>query len=247
MSEESHPDFFVHLAELRTRLIRILIVVFVFFGICFYFSGSLMRILYFPLYQVLPVGAHLVFLDQLGAFFTITRVSFLAAVLLSLPWILYQVWSFVAPGLYDHEKKFVLPLVFLSVFFLGMGIAFAYWLVLPAAYRFFFAFSASTGVDVLQDLQKYSDFTLAMFFGFGITFEVPVVQILLVKMNLVSIDQLKNSRRYFIVGAFFVGAVITPPDVMSQLMLAIPLCVLYELGLLLSGFFQRIGGEDQKT
>jgi sec-independent protein translocase protein TatC len=157
-------------------------------------------------------------------------------VLLALPWVLYQAWAFVAPGLYEHEKKFALPLIFSSVFFLVVGIAFAYVFVLPAAYKFFFKFASQTGADVMQDLQKYWDFTLAIFFGFGLTFEVPVVEMLLVKLGIVTTQQLREIRRYVVVGAFVVAAVLTPPDVLSQFMLAIPLCLLYELGIFLAGF-----------
>jgi sec-independent protein translocase protein TatC len=152
--------------------------------------------------------------------------------------VLYQAWAFVAPGLYEHEKRFALPLILSSVFFLLVGIGFAYLFVLPAAYSFFFSFAAGTGAEVMQDLQKYWDFTLSIFFGFGLTFEVPVVQMLLVKLGMVTTAQLREVRRYVIVGAFIVAAVLTPPDVLSQFMLAIPLILLYELGIYLSGFLK---------
>ncbi len=229
-------SFVSHLVELRDRLIRSLAVVLVLFGVCFWFSGEIMRFLSEPLYQALPPGTKPVFIDQAGAFFTLTKVSFLTAVLLSLPWIMYQAWAFVAPGLYEHEKKFAFPLIVSSIFFLVVGIGFAYLFVLPAAYKFFFAFASRTGADVMQDLQKYWDFTLAIFFGFGLTFEVPVAEMLLVKLGMVSTQQLREARRYVIVGAFVVAAVLTPPDVLSQFMLAVPLLLLYELGIFLAGF-----------
>ncbi len=236
MSQEE--SFVSHLVELRDRMIRSLVVVLVLFGVCFYFSGEIMKFLSLPLYQALPPGTKPIFTDQAGAFFTLTKVSFLAAVLLSLPWIMYQAWAFVAPGLYEHEKKFALPLIVSSIFFLVVGISFAYWFVLPAAYKFFFAFASRTGADVLQDLQKYWDFTLAIFFGFGLTFEVPVAEMLLVKLGMVTTGQLRAARRYVVVGAFIVAAVLTPPDVLSQFMLAIPLILLYELGIVLAGFIK---------
>ena len=229
-------SFISHLVELRDRLVKSLIVVLVLFGVCFYFSGDIMKLLSQPLYQSLPAGQRPIFTDQAGAFFTLTKVAFLAALLLSLPWVLYQAWAFVAPGLYEHEKKFALPLIVSSVFFLVVGISFAYFFVLPAAYKFFYAFAADTGADVMQDLQKYWDFTLAIFFGFGLTFEVPVVEMLLVKLGMVTTQQLREARRYVVVGAFVVAAVLTPPDVLSQFMLAVPLCLLYELGIVLAGF-----------
>jgi sec-independent protein translocase protein TatC len=236
MAEEE--SFVSHLVELRDRLIRSLIVVLLMFGVCFYFSRDIMWFLSLPLYDALPPGSKPVFLAGEGAFFTLTKVAFLSALLFSLPWVLYQAWAFVAPGLYEHEKRFALPLIVSSVFFLLVGIGFAYLFVLPAAYKFFFSFAAGTGAEVMQDLQKYWDFTLAIFFGFGITFEVPVVQMLLVKLGMVTQAQLRQARRYVVVGAFVVAAILTPPDVLSQFMLAIPLIFLYELGIYLSGFLK---------
>ncbi|MGD9945096.1 MAG: twin-arginine translocase subunit TatC [Burkholderiaceae bacterium] len=238
-AEEGEESFVSHLVELRDRMIKALLVVLLLFGVCFYFSGDIMKFLSQPLYQALPPGSKPIFTDQAGAFFTLTKVAFLTAVLLALPWIMYQIWAFVAPGLYEHEKRFALPLIVSSIFFLVVGISFAYLFVLPAAYKFFFAFASSTGADILQDLQKYWDFTLAIFFGFGLTFEVPVVEMLLVKLGMVTTDQLRAARRYVIVGAFVVAAVLTPPDVLSQFMLAIPLCLLYELGIFLAGFIKE--------
>lgn len=250
MSQEE--SFVSHLVELRDRLIRSLVVVLLLFFVCFYFSGEIMKFLSQPLYQALPEGSRPIFTDQAGAFFTLTKVAFLTALLLSMPWVLYQAWAFVAPGLYEHEKKFALPLIVSSVFFMVVGIAFAYTFVLPAAYKFFIAMSSRTGADTLQDLQKYWDFTLAIFFGFGLTFEVPVVEMLLVKLGFVTVEQLKQARRYVIVGAFVVAAVLTPPDVLSQFMLAIPLCLLYELGIFLAGFLKARsrspdGGQESET
>lgn len=236
MAEEE--SLISHLIELRNRLIKSLIVVLVLFGVCFYFSGDIMRFLSLPLHDALPPGSRPVFIDQAGAFFTLTKLSFLAAVLISLPWILYQAWAFVAPGLYEHERRFALPLIVSSVIFLIVGIGFAYSFVLPAAYRFFIKMSSGTGADVLQDLQRYWDFTLAIFFGFGLTFEVPVIQMLLVKIGIVQVEQLRKARRYVVVGAFVVAAVLTPPDVLSQFMLAIPLIFLYEFGIILASFIK---------
>jgi sec-independent protein translocase protein TatC len=233
---DQEESFVSHLVELRDRMIKALLVVLVLFVVCFYFSGDIMRFLSQPLYEALPPGTKPIFTDQAGAFMTLTKVSFLTALLLALPWVLYQAWAFVAPGLYEHEKRFAMPLIVSSVFFLVVGIAFAYLFVLPAAYKFFIAFSSQTGADTLQDLQKYWDFTLAIFFGFGVTFEVPVVEMLLVKLGMVTTQQLRDARRYVIVGAFVVAAVLTPPDVLSQFMLAVPLCLLYELGIFLAGF-----------
>ena len=234
--ESDDENFVSHLVELRSRVVRSLIVVLIMFGVCFYFAPDIMKFLALPLNRALPEGSKAVFIAGEGAFFTLTKIAFLTAILVSLPWVLYQAWAFVAPGLYAHERRFALPLIVSSVFFMVVGIAFAYFFVLPAAYHFFFSFAERTGADVMQDLQRYWDFTLAIFFGFGLTFEVPVVQMLLVKLGMVTTTQLREARRYVIVGAFVVAAVLTPPDVLSQFMLAIPLIILYELGIFLAGF-----------
>ena len=229
-------NFISHLTELRDRVIRSLLVILILFGACFYVAPELMKFLAQPLQHALPPGSHAVFIAGEGAFFTLTKMSLLAAVLLSLPWVRYQAWAFVAPGLYAHERRFVGPLIILSVIFLLVGIGFAYSFVLPVAYKFFFSFAEKTGADVMQDLQRYWDFTLSIFFGFGLAFQVPVVEMLMIKLGMVSVDDLRQARRYVLVGAFIVAAVLTPPDVLSQFMLAIPLMLLYELGIFLGGF-----------
>ena len=229
-------NFISHLTELRDRVIRSLLVILILFGGCFYVAPELMKFLAQPLQHALPPGSHAVFIAGEGAFFTLTKMSLLAAVLLSLPWVLYQAWAFVSPGLYAHERRFVGPLIILSVVFLLVGIGFAYSFVLPVAYKFFFSFAEKTGADVMQDLQRYWDFTLSIFFGFGLAFQVPVVEMLMIKLGMVSVDDLRQARRYVLVGAFVVAAVLTPPDVLSQFMLAIPLMLLYELGIFLGGF-----------
>ena len=229
-------NFISHLTELRDRVIRSLLVILILFGACFYVAPELMKFLAQPLQHALPPGSHAVFIAGEGAFFTLTKMSLLAAVLLSLPWVLYQAWAFVSPGLYAHERRFVGPLIILSVVFLLVGIGFAYSFVLPVAYKFFFSFAEKTGADVMQDLQRYWDFTLSIFFGFGLAFQVPVVEMLMIKLGMVSVDDLRQARRYVLVGAFVVAAVLTPPDVLSQFMLAIPLMPLYELGIFLGGF-----------
>ena len=229
-------NFISHLTELRDRVIRSLLVILILFGACFYVAPELMKFLAQPLQHALPPGSHAAFIAGEGAFFTLTKMSLLAAVLLSLPWVLYQAWAFVSPGLYAHERRFVGPLIILSVVFLLVGIGFAYSFVLPVAYKFFFSFAEKTGADVMQDLQRYWDFTLSIFFGFGLAFQVPVVEMLMIKLGMVSVDDLRQARRYVLVGAFVVAAVLTPPDVLSQFMLAIPLMLLYELGIFLGGF-----------
>lgn len=232
-------NFISHLAELRDRIIWSVAVILLLFLACFYVAPELMKFLARPLEAALPVGSKAVFVAGEGAFFTLTKIALLTAVLLSLPWVLYQAWAFVSPGLYAHERRFIAPLLVSSVFFLVIGIAFAYLFVLPVAYKFFFSFAEKTGADVMQDLQRYWDFTLSIFFGFGLAFEVPVVEMLLVKLGMVSLEQLRSARRYVAVGAFVLSAVLTPPDVLSQFMLAVPLILLYELGIFLAGFLKE--------
>jgi len=251
-SSAPEESFVSHLVELRDRVVKSLIVVVIVFGLSFFYAGEIMHFLAQPLQDAMPPGARMIITDSSGTFFTLMKVSFLVAILASLPWVLYQAWAFVAPGLYEHEKRFAVPLIFSSVFFLLVGVSFAYLFVLPAAYRFFFAFNAQTGADTMQDIQKYWDFTLAIFFGFGLTFEVPVVEMLLVKLGMVTTKQLREARRYVIVGAFVVAAVLTPPDPLSQFMLAVPLCLLYELGIWLAGFVRARsrspdGSTDEST
>lgn len=237
MAQSAGDESFVsHLVELRDRVIRSLVVILLLFFGCFYVAPELMKFLARPLQEALPAGSHAVFIAGEGAFFTLTKIALLTAVLLSLPWVLYQAWAFVSPGLYAHERRFAGPLIIFSVVFLVVGIAFAYLFVLPVAYKFFFSFAEKTGANVMQDLQRYWDFTLSIFFGFGLAFEVPVVEMLLVKLGIVTVTDLRQARRYVIVGAFVVAAVLTPPDVLSQFMLAVPLMLLYELGIFLGGF-----------
>ena len=171
-------------------------------------------------------------------FFVPMKVAMMAAFIITLPHTLYQVWAFVAPGLYSHEKKLVLPLVFVSSFLFICGMAFAYFAALPLVFEFITHF-APQGVAVMTDIGKYLDFVLTMFIAFGITFEVPIFVVILVRMGIVSIEKLKEVRRYVLVGAFVVGAIFTPPDVVSQFMLAVPLYLLYELGILVAGFVTR--------
>jgi len=198
-------NFISHLTELRDRVIRSLLVILILFGACFYVAPELMKFLAQPLQHALPPGSDAGFVAGGGAFFTLTKMSLLAAVLLSLPWVLYQAWAFVSPGLYAHERRFVGPLIILSVVFLLVGIGFAYSFVLPVAYKFFFSFAEKTGADVMQDLQRYWDFTLSIFFGFGLAFQVPVVEMLMIKLGMVSVDDLRQARRYALVGASVCG------------------------------------------
>jgi sec-independent protein translocase protein TatC len=187
------------------------------------------------LLRVLPQGSTMIATDVTGTFLVPLKVTLMAAFLLALPYVLYQAWAFVAPGLYQHEKRLVIPVLVSSFLFFLVGMAFAYFFVFPIAFGFFAGY-APIGVQMMTDIDKYLSFVLTMFIAFGLTFETPVVVIVLVRMRIVTLEKLRSVRPYVIVGAFVVGAVFTPPDVISQLLLAVPLWLLFELGILLARF-----------
>ncbi|WP_293763778.1 twin-arginine translocase subunit TatC [uncultured Aquitalea sp.] len=227
-----------HLIELRQRLVRAMIGFVVIFLALFHWSGDIYHLLAKPLLEALPKGTSMIATEVTAPFFVPMKVTMLVAFLLSLPNTLYQIWAFIAPGLYNHEKRLVLPLVVSSVVLFVTGMAFAYFLVFPVAFHFFSIMTPS-GVSMMTDIDKYFSFVLGMFMAFGVTFEVPVVVIVLVRMGVVSVAKLREGRPYVIVGAFVVAAVVTPPDVLSQTMLAVPLWLLYELGIIMAGFMSR--------
>ncbi len=229
--------FMSHLVELRDRLIRALLAILVVFLCLFPWAKELYNLLAQPLLASLPQGGQMIATDVVGVFLVPMKVALMVAFLITLPYVLYQIWAFVAPGLYAHEKKLALPLVAASVVLFFVGMAFAYFLVFPTVFGFM-AKIAPEGVAWMTDIEKYLSFVLGTFMAFGVTFEVPVVVVVLVSMGVVSIAKLKEIRSYVIVGAFVVGAIFTPPDVISQLMLAIPLCLLYELGIFLARFVE---------
>ena len=235
MSEASEDSFLSHLIELRDRLIRALLAVLIVFICVFPWSKELYAMLAQPLIASLPKGGQMIATDVVGVFLVPMKVALMVAFLIALPVVLYQVWAFVAPGLYVHEKKLVLPLVVASVLLFFSGMSFAYFLVFPTVFGFM-ASVAPEGVAWMTDIEKYLSFVLTTFLAFGVTFEVPVVVIVLVRMGMVSIAKLKEIRPYVIVGAFVIGAIFTPPDVISQIMLAVPLWLLYEVGIIAARF-----------
>ena len=246
---EIQESFISHLVELRDRLIRsIVAVVVIFLGLAAW-AREIYSLLAKPMLAALPSGSHMIATDVAGAFFVPMKVTLMLSFLLALPYVLYQVWAFVAPGLYAHEKKLVPPLIFSSVILFFIGMSFAYFIVFPTVFIFVNKF-APEGVLVMTDIDKYLSFVLSTFLAFGITFEVPVIVIVLVRTGLVSIAKLKDIRPYVIVGAFVVGAIFTPPDMLSQFMLAMPLWLLYELGIILARFIvksQDEGDEPSKA
>ena len=235
---QSEESFLSHLIELRDRLIRSMVAVGIVFVCLFPWAKELYALLAQPLLATLPRGGQMIATDVVGVFLVPMKVALMVAFLIALPYVLYQVWAFVAPGLYAHEKKLALPLVASSVILFFIGMAFAYFLVFPMVFGLM-SKVAPEGVAWMTDIEKYLSFVMTSFIAFGVTFEVPVIVVVLVRMGIVELTTLRSWRPYVIVGAFVVGAIFTPPDVISQLMLAIPLCLLYELGMLLARFVSR--------
>jgi sec-independent protein translocase protein TatC len=237
MSEQEEP-FLSHLFELRDRLIRALLSVAIVFVCLFPWAKELYALLAQPLLASLPQGGQMIATDVIGVFLVPMKVALMVAFLIALPYVLYQIWAFVAPGLYANEKRLALPLVAASVILFFVGMAFAYFLVFPTVFGFM-SKVAPEGVAWMTDIEKYLSFVMSSFIAFGVTFEVPVVVIILVRMRIVELATLREWRPYVIVGAFVVGAIFTPPDIISQLLLAIPLCLLYELGMLMARFLSK--------
>ena len=240
---EQQETFISHLVELRTRLIRAALAVLLVFLCLFPWAKELYAIVAQPLLAALPQGGQMIATDVVGVFIVPMKVALLVAFLLALPYVLFQVWAFVAPGLYAHEKKLILPLTVVSALLFFVGMAFAYFIVFPTVFKFMAAM-APQGVAWMTDIEKYLSFVLTTFIAFGVTFEVPVIVIVLVRIDVVSVDKLKEVRPYVIVGAFVIAAIFTPPDVVSQFLLAVPLCLLYELGIVLGRFVQKSAGES---
>lgn len=235
---DSQETFISHLIELRNRLLKVVLAWVVLFVILVPFANELYALLAQPLLAKLPKGGQMIATEVVTPFFVPIKVAMMTAFLGALPYILYQLWSFIAPGLYAHERKFILPLVVASVALFACGMAFAYFFVFPVVFGFIVGI-APQGVAVMTDIGKYLDFVITLFFAFGITFEVPIVVVALARMGLVSVAQFKEARPYVIVGAFVIGAIFTPPDVISQIMLAVPLWLLYELGILVAGWIAK--------
>lgn len=235
----SEDTFISHLIELRGRLMKASLVVIILFACLMPWAGSIYDLLAYPMMVALPEGSKMIATGVVTPFLIPVKVTMLVAFIIALPWVLYQMWAFVAPGLYAHEKKLIAPLVISSSALFIAGIAFCYFLVFGVVFRFINDF-APKSISVAPDIDSYFGFVMTMFIAFGLTFEVPVVVIVLVRMGLVTVEKLKQIRPYVIVGAFVVAAVVTPPDVVSQLLLAIPLCLLYEVGLFLAPLFVRV-------
>ena len=244
----TQDTFISHLIELRDRLLRAIVAVLVLFVILFFWpgSGAIYDFLAQPLMRALPEGSKMIATGVITPFMVPMKVTALVAFLIALPYVLYQAWAFIAPGLYEHEKKLALPMIVAGSALFLIGVAFCYYFVFGTVFRFINDF-APKSITPAPDIEAYFSFVITMFLAFGVTFEIPIVLIILVRAGVVSVEKLREVRPYFIVGAFVVAAIVTPPDVLSQLMLAVPMCLLYEAGLFCARFVKkREGASDYK-
>lgn len=231
-------NFISHLIELRDRLLRIVLgFIIVFIGF-FPFANKIYALLAAPLLSKLPAGGQMIATAVTTPFFVPMKVAMMAAFIVSLPHTMYQVWAFVAPGLYSHEKKFMIPVIIASSLLFLAGMAFAYFAVFPVVFGFIVA-SAPKGVAVMTDIGNYLDFVLTLFFAFGLAFQVPIAVVMTVRFGWITVTQFKEARGYVVVAAFIIGAVFTPPDIISQFMLAMPIWMLFELGLIVASFTKQ--------
>ncbi|AJA45397.1 sec-independent protein translocase protein TatC [Frischella perrara] len=244
MTEDNALPLMSHLLELRARLLRcILCIIIVFLGLI-YFSNDIYSIVANPLVRQLPTGSVMIATDIAAPFFTPIKLTLIVSLFVSIPYILYQIWGFVAPALYRKEKRLVLPLVISSTTLFYLGIAFAYFVVFPLAF-YFFINSAPADIAINTDITKYLDFVMTLFVVFGFSFEVPVAIILLCWAGVTSPQSLKKKRPYIIVGVFAIAMFLTPPDVFSQTLLAIPMCLLFEIGVFFARFYQPRQTEEE--
>lgn len=243
MSDEQNSaaagdSFISHLVELRNRVMKASLAIIVVFVCLMPWAGNIYDLLAMPMMAALPANSQMIATGVITPFLIPVKVTLLVAFIIALPVVLYQAWAFIAPGLYAHEKKLVAPLVVSSSLLFILGVAFCYFFVFNMVFSFVNEF-APKSISVAPDIEAYFGFVMTMFIAFGLTFEVPIVVIVLVRMGMVSVDKLKEIRPYVVVGAFIIAAIVTPPDVVSQLLLAVPLCLLYEVGLLLAPIFAR--------
>ena len=232
-----------HLLELRNRLMRAVIAVVIVLLPCVYYAQKIFTFVAAPIRAKLPKGATLIATGVMSPFFVPLKLAMFVAIFIAMPYILYQVWAFVAPGLYKHEKRFAIPLVASSVVLFYVGVGFAYQVVFPVAFAAF-ASATPAGVTWMADINSYLDFAMRMFFAFGLAFEVPIAVVLLVITGMVKLEKLKSSRAYVLVGVFVLAAAVTPPDALSMSIMAVPMYLLFEGGLILAGVFYNMRKKD---
>lgn len=244
-SEDSQESFISHLVELRQRLVKAVLAVLAVFIVLFAYPGAsyIYDLLAQPMLSTLPAGTRMIATGVITPFMVPVKVTLMASFVIALPVVLYQAWAFVAPGLYMHEKRLALPLILSSTLLFMVGMAFCYFVVFRTVFHFIASF-APQSITPAPDIEAYLNFVMTMFLAFGLTFEVPVAVVLLVKTGVTSVAKLRNARGYVIVGAFVIAAIFTPPDVVSQFMLAVPLCILYEVGLVVASMIERKDSED---
>lgn len=241
---DTEAGFITHLLELRDRLLRIVIFLVLVFAAIFPFANDVYNFLATPLLAHMPQGSSMIAVEVISPFLTPLKMAMYASLMLGMPYLLYQMWSFVAPGLYQHEKRLATPLLISSVVLFYAGVAFAYFIVFPLVFGFLVSV-APEGVAVMTDINKYLDFVLALFFAFGLAFEVPVATIILIAMGITTAESLTEKRPYIIVGAFVIGMLLTPPDVISQIMLALPMWLLFEGGIIMSRILIKPRNDDE--
>ena len=235
-----------HLLELRDRLLKALIAILVVFLGLFYWANDIYLLLAAPLKAHLPEGSDMIAIDIISTFLTPLKMTAYLSVFAAMPFILHQAWAFISPGLYQHEKRFAYPLLFSSILLFYAGLAFAYFVVFPLAWAFLTA-AGPEGVQIQPDISTYLNIVLKMFFGFGIAFEIPVATVLMVWSGLTTVESLREKRPYVIVGVFVVGMFLTPPDVISQVLLAVPMWLLFELGIIFSQFSPTRRNSDDEA
>lgn len=241
----SGSSLFEHLLELRSRFLAMILSVLVIFACLAYFAQDIYQYLAQPLLAVMPEGASMIATDVASPFFAPFKLTLVVSIFAAMPYILYQIWSFIAPGLYSNEKRLIAPLLFGSSVLFYAGISFAYFIVFPLAFEFFSNF-APEGVTVATDISSYLDFVLKLFFAFGAAFEIPIAIILMCWTGFTTPASLREKRPYVIVGVFIVGMLLTPPDVISQTLLALPMWLLFEAGLIIASLYTKSSEEEEK-
>lgn len=245
MDNTPQHTLFDHLLELRDRILRMVLAVLIVFCSMVYFANDIYEYVSKPLLAVMPEGGQMIATDVASSFFAPFKLTMVLSLFIAMPYILYQVWAFIAPGLYQNEKRFVAPLLFGSSFLFYAGITFVYFVVFPLAFAFFTSV-APEGVNIATDISSYLNFVLKLFFAFGLAFEIPVIILLLCWTGFTDPQSLRAKRPYMIVGAFVIGMLLTPPDVISQTLLAVPMLLLFELGVFLAGIYQKKENDEER-
>jgi|TARA_B110000014_G_scaffold263915_1_gene262384 sec-independent protein translocase protein TatC len=245
-SSAKSSTLFAHLLELRTRLLHSVLSILIVFCSLVYFAQDIYQYLALPLLDNMPEGSRMIATDVASPFFAPFKLTLVLSLFIAVPFILYQIWSFVAPGLYRNEKRLVVPLMLGSTILFYGGIAFAYFIVFPVVFAFFSSV-APEGVEIATDISSYLDFVLKLFFAFGAAFEIPIAIILMCWTGVTTPNNLRQKRPYVAVGAFVIGMLLTPPDIISQTMLAIPMLILYEIGIMVSSLYTRDNDNEEAT